>query len=167
MTTVPVLKRADQLVVGDRIQPGYLPAYSRSGEGVVRYVETYHYRGADWVFAAFATADGDRNSTSYLPAGKLQVIPADTGLDYSRADDDPETTQPIAGRVPAHFGPLVNEGGHTAVAIGGGLIEIDQPEGFVPASAEPDMRAMPNGMERPGEHWNARLIREAREREAR
>lgn len=27
-----------------------------------------------------------------------------------------------------------------------------------------DTRAMPNGTERPGEHWNARLIREAAER---
>jgi hypothetical protein len=26
-----------------------------------------------------------------------------------------------------------------------------------------DTRAMPNGAERPGEHWNARLIREAAE----
>lgn len=26
-----------------------------------------------------------------------------------------------------------------------------------------DTRAMPNGTERPGEHWNARLIREAAE----
>lgn len=31
---------------------------------------------------------------------------------------------------------------------------------------EPDLRAMPNGTERPGEHWNARLIREAAERKA-
>lgn len=29
-----------------------------------------------------------------------------------------------------------------------------------------DTRAMPNGSEREGEHWNARLIREAEERKA-
>jgi hypothetical protein len=33
-------------------------------------------------------------------------------------------------------------------------------------ATEPDTRAMPNGTERPGEHWNARLIREAAERQA-
>lgn len=118
MTNVPVPKRADQLVVGDRIQPGYLPAYARSGEGVVRYVETYHYRDADWVFAAFACADGDRNCAYYLPGGELKVIPAiPLGHDYSRADDDPEVTQPIAGRIPAHL-----EDGRTGevVLVGGG-----------------------------------------------
>jgi transcriptional regulator with XRE-family HTH domain len=35
---------------------------------------------------------------------------------------------------------------------------------LIPRDAEPDVRAMPNGAERPGEHWNARLIREAAER---
>src|SRR5690348_1014831 len=59
-----------------RIQPGFLPAYARSGEGTVRYLETYHYQGADWVFAAFACADGDRNCAYYLPGGMLKVVPA-------------------------------------------------------------------------------------------
>ncbi|PWR13661.1 hypothetical protein DKT68_00785 [Micromonospora acroterricola] len=33
------------------------------------------------------------------------------------------------------------------------------------APTQPDTRAMPNGTERPGEHWNARLIREKAERQ--
>lgn len=117
----PTTRRADQLVLGDRIQPGFLPAYARSGEGTVLYRETYHYRGADWVFVAFACADGDRNCAYYLPGGDLRVIPADTGLTYSRADDG-ETTQPIAGRVPAHFG-AVEASGLVEVATSGSMRE--------------------------------------------
>jgi len=88
---------------------------------------------------------GDHRIADYVPRMALHITvnlvpeqptPADpTGLTYSRADDG-ETTQPIAGRVPPHFGAVVNEGGHTAVQVAGGLIEIDPPEGFVPASAE-------------------------------
>ena len=116
--TAPVLKRADELVVGDRIQPGHLPAYARSGEGVVRYVELYHYRGADWVFAAFATADGDRNCAHYLPAGEVLVIPGGPiGHDLSRPADGGEP-QPVAGRIPPHF-----ENGRT-----GEVVAIDAEE---------------------------------------
>ena len=46
-----------------------------------------------------------------------------------RADDDPETTQPV-GRIAPHF-----EDGRAVVEVAGGGIEIDPPEGFVPASA--------------------------------
>ncbi len=115
--TAPVPKRADQLVVGDRIQPGYLPAYARSGEGLVMLVDPYAYRGADWVFVAFACADGDRNCAHYLPDGEVRVVPADDGFGYSRADDG-ETTQPIAGRVPAH---LENARTGEVVMVGPGI----------------------------------------------
>lgn len=101
--TQPTAKRADQLVVGDRIQPGYLPAYARSGEGRVMLVDPYAYRGADWVFIAFACADGDRNCAYYLPDGTVEVLPADpTGQLYSRADDG-EQPGPVGGRIPPHF----------------------------------------------------------------
>jgi len=120
--TEPVPKRADQLVVGDRIQPGHMPAYARSGEGRVMLVDPYEYRGAKWVFVAFACADGDRNCAHYLPDGEVLVVPA----------DDPEITQPIGER------RLVNEGGVWAVPVAGGAIEVDPPEGFVPASGEGD-----------------------------
>lgn len=109
-------KRADQLVVGDRIQPGYLPAYARSGEGRVMLVDLYEYRGAPWVFVAFACADGDRNCTYYLPSGNLQVFPAETGLAYSRADEDP---QPVACRVPPHMGAVTEVG----------LVEVPEDDG--------------------------------------
>jgi hypothetical protein len=98
--TAPVAKRADQLVVGDRIQPGYLPAYARSGEARVMLVDRYAFQGADWVFVAFACADGDRNCTYYLPNGEVKVLPADDG----------EITQAIGVREPLHTGE-VTEGG--------------------------------------------------------
>lgn len=47
-----------------------------------------------------------------------------TGLDYSRPADS-DDPQPTAGRTPPHYG---------AVEVAGGLVEIDPPEGFVPAS---------------------------------
>jgi hypothetical protein len=42
---------------------------------------------------------------------------------------DSEVTQPLAER------PLVGDGGVWAVPVAGGLVEVDPPEGFVPASA--------------------------------
>lgn len=59
-----------------------------------------------------------------VPVSELPEYREDdpTGLGYSRADDG-ETTQPIAGRVPAHFG---------AVEVAGGLVDIGPP-GACPA----------------------------------
>jgi hypothetical protein len=118
--TQPIPKRADQLILGDRILNVHLPAYARSGDADVLYVEVYHYSAADWVFVAFASRDGDRNSTSYPPDGKIKVHPVPpVGHGYSPADDG-EVTQPIAGRAPAE--------------VVGGLVQVDPPEGLVPVS---------------------------------
>jgi hypothetical protein len=77
----PVPKFADQLVIGDRVPDQYLPHRFNKGP-------------AEVVF-------GQHDSTTVLSAGRLMVHPADLGFHYTRADDDPETTQPLAGRGPA------------------------------------------------------------------
>ena len=129
--TVPevVLKRADQLVVGDRIDAKYVPPTFTGSAGEVLFVHVYDLpgRGGRWVLVAYKLDDGNCESTTFMPDGMLPVFPADTGLDYSRTDEDP---QPAAGRTPAHFGAVVDEGGHTAVEVVGGLIEIDPPKVF-------------------------------------
>jgi hypothetical protein len=125
--TFPISKRADQLVVGDRILHKYLPSPWFPEPGEVVYVKVHDYRRGRYVFVAYMQDNGFYDSTSYQVDGYVQVIPADTGLGYSRPADG-ETTQPIAGRVPPHFGAVVNEGGHTAVEVAGGLIAIDPPE---------------------------------------
>jgi hypothetical protein len=115
----PIAKRADQLVVGDRILNKYLPSPFSPDPGEVVFVKVHEYRTARWVFVAYRLPDGFYDSTAYLPEGELEVYPA----------ADPEITQPIGER------PLVVEGGVWAVPVAGGLIEVDPPEGFVPASA--------------------------------
>ena len=163
MTNVPepVAKRADQLVVGDRIAHHRLPSTYAEGPGEVVYVKPHVYRGNSSVFVAYVHKDGYYDSTSYLPDGVVEVFPADTGLAYSRPDEDP---QPVAGRTPVHFGAVVDEGGPRellaivpsteggvafATAPAGAVtdpvarakavelteaVAADPPEGFVPAS---------------------------------
>jgi hypothetical protein len=111
--TQPVTKRADQLVVGDRILPHRLPAVA-SKPGEVLFVQVHEYRTARWVFVAYRLPDGFYDSTAYLPDGTVEVYP-------ESPTDDGEVTQPIAGRAPSE--------------VVGGLVQVDPPEGFVPVSA--------------------------------
>lgn len=130
--TAPIPKRADQLIVGDRIAHHRLPSTYAEGPGEVVFVKAHTYRGHASVFVAYVHGDGYYDSTAYLPDSYVEVFPAadPTGLGHSRADD-PETTEPIAER------PLVREGGLWTVQVAGGGIEVDPPEGFVPASVNP------------------------------
>src|SRR6185369_13755223 len=128
MTEEPIKRSADGLSVGDRILAAYLPAVADETAEVV-FAKPYTYVGEPWIFVAFQLPNGLIEATHYKADNGVEVYPADTGLSYSRADDG-ETTQPIAGRVPPHFGAVVSEGGHTAVEVAGGLIEIDPPEGY-------------------------------------
>jgi hypothetical protein len=70
-----VAKRADQLVVGDRIAAKRLPFASDPGE--VLLVRLHDYRGADWVFVAWMQPDGYHDSTSFLPDATIEVVPAE------------------------------------------------------------------------------------------
>jgi hypothetical protein len=128
VTPKPVKRRAARLVVGDRILPAYLPAVGDEPAEVL-FVKPYTYVHEAWIFVAFEMPTGLIEATHYKSDGGVEIYPAPdpTGQTYSRADDG-ETTQPIAGRVPPHFGAVVNEGGYTAVEVAGGLIEIDPPE---------------------------------------
>jgi hypothetical protein len=126
--TGPIAKRADQIVVGDRIPGESLPYQFAKGPAEVLFVCDATTLGdrEEWTFVAYRHEDGYHDSTTVLSGAMFQVIPAPaadpTGLGYSRADDDPEVTQPIAGRVPAHLedgrtGEVVMVGGHTAVEV--------------------------------------------------
>lgn len=110
MTAPIVGKRADELAIGDRILPEHLPAPIFREPGEVVYVKVHAYRGGRFVFVAFTQDNGFYDSTSFEVDEHVEVFPADTGLGYSRADDG-ETTQNLAGRVPTHFGAVVNEVG--------------------------------------------------------
>ena len=115
MTEDPIKRSADGLSVGDRILAAYLPAVGDEPAEVV-FVKPYVYVGEPWIFIAFRLPNGLIEATHYKPDNGVEIYPA----------PDP-TGQPIAGRASAHFGAVVNEGGHTAVEVAGGLIEIDPP----------------------------------------
>lgn len=108
MTTVTErkTKRADELVVGDRIAAVYLPL--ADGPAEVLFVRVHEYRSRSrWVFVAYMQGDGYHDSTSYLPEAVIQVVPGDsTGLGYSRPADDPA---PASGRVPMQVGTIEGE----------------------------------------------------------
>jgi len=131
--TTRVPKRADQLAVRDRIPDEYLAFRFNQGPAEVVFVAYEDTQPLKWTFVAYRYPNGQHDSMTIRPEAELLVYPADAGLSYSLADDG-ETTQNLSGRVPPHFGAVVNEGGHTAVEVAGGLIEIDPPDGFVPAT---------------------------------
>jgi hypothetical protein len=126
----PVARRADKIVVGDRIPDEYLAFRFNQGPAEVAFVAHEVTQSLPWIFVAYRYPNGQHDSMTVRPEAVLEVFPgAPVGHDYSRADDG-ETTQPIAGRIPPHF-----EDGRAVVEVGGGLIEIDPPEGFVAATA--------------------------------
>jgi hypothetical protein len=108
---IPVPKRADKLVVRDRILPAFLPSPFFKEPGEVVFVKVHDYRKGRYVFVAYMQDNGFYDSTSYEPDGEVEVFPApaDSGLGYSRADDG-ETTQAIGVREPLHTGAMT-EGG--------------------------------------------------------
>lgn len=101
--TEPVAKRADQIVVGDRIPDEHLPYRFHKGPAEVNLVadDGLDDKGVAYTFLAYRYPNGRHESHTARSDAVLNVFPADTGLGYSRADDG-EVTQPIAGRVPSH-----------------------------------------------------------------
>jgi hypothetical protein len=65
--TAPIPKRADQLVVSDRILPAFLPS---------PFFKEHDYRKGRYVFVAYMQDNGFYDSTSYEPGGRVEVYPA-------------------------------------------------------------------------------------------
>jgi hypothetical protein len=104
--TQPIARRADQLVVGDRIPDEHLAFRFNQGPAEVVFVAYEDTQPLKWTFVAYRYPNGQHDSMTVRPEAVLQVYPADpTGQLYSRADDG-ETTQPIAGRMPPHYGAV-------------------------------------------------------------
>jgi hypothetical protein len=107
VTASPVSRRADELVVGDHIDPKHLPFATEPGEALL--VRLHDYRGGSWVFVAWVQGDGYHDSTSFLPDAEVLVEPAGPiGHDYSREPDDPTPVSPA--RVPLHTGAMTDCG---------------------------------------------------------
>lgn len=107
-----VPRRADQLAVGDRIEPQFLPAFCDQPAEAL-FVREHDFHRDRWVFVAFAQDDGFHDSTSFLPEAELLVIPAadPSGLSYSRAVDEPDDPTPVSpARVPLHTGAMTDCG---------------------------------------------------------
>lgn len=120
--TQQVPKRADQLVVGDRIPDEHLAFRFNQGPAEVVFVAYEDTQPLKWAFVAYRYPNGQHDSMTIRPEAVLQVYPATpVGHDYSRADDG-EQPGPVAGRIPPHF-----EDGRAVVEVAGGLIEIDPP----------------------------------------
>jgi hypothetical protein len=112
VTASPVSRRADELVVGDRILHEFLPSPWFREPGEVVFIKVHDYRKGRYVFVAYMQDSGFYDSTSYEPGGEVGVIPADPiGLDYSRADDAPDDPTPVSpARVPLHTGAMTDCG---------------------------------------------------------
>jgi hypothetical protein len=105
--TQPVRKRADQLVVGDRILPAYLPAFSLKSPAEVIFVRVHDYHRGQWVFIAYAHEDGFHDCTSYLPQGEVEVYPASAPVEVVHFDfDDGQSVCGLAPTTP-HRASLV------------------------------------------------------------
>lgn len=104
-----VAKRADQLVVGDRIPDEHLAFRFNQGPAEVVFLALEDVSTLPWVFVAYRYPNGQHDSMTIRPEAVLQVFPADTGLSYSRADDG-ESPQPAAGREPLHTGAVTDGG---------------------------------------------------------
>lgn len=95
-------RRADLIVVGDRIAQEFLPLWGDQDAEAI-FVKPTDTRGTRRIFIAFAQDDGYHDSMSLLPESVISVLPAPTGLDHSRADDG-EDPQQIGKRVEPHTG---------------------------------------------------------------
>lgn len=103
--TAPVPKRADQLVVGDRIPEKHQLYKFNKGLAEVRFVDTDGDEAH--IIVLYRYPNGRHDSMSVRAEAVIEVVPADTGQLYSRPDTDP---QPSGGREPMHTGGMTDGG---------------------------------------------------------
>jgi hypothetical protein len=75
--TEPIAKRADQLVVGDRIPDEHLAFRFDQGPAAVVFLALEDVSTLPWVFVAYRYPNGQHDSMTIRPEAVLQVYPAD------------------------------------------------------------------------------------------
>jgi hypothetical protein len=118
MSSIPIARRADKIVVGDRIPDEYLAFRFNQGPAQAVFVAHEVTQSLAWIFVAYRYPNGQHDSMTVRPEAVLEVYPGTpVGHDYSRADDG-EQPGPVAGRIPPHF-----EDGLTVVEVA-----VEKPE---------------------------------------
>ncbi len=111
--SAPVPKRADELVVGDRIPGDKLPYRFAKGPAEIIFAcdATTLGDSEEWTFIAYRHEDGYHDSTTVLSGATFPATPAadPTGLLHSRADEAADP-QPSGGREPLHTGAMTDGG---------------------------------------------------------
>jgi hypothetical protein len=74
--TAPVAKRADQLVVGDRIPDEFLAFRFNQGPAEVVFVVYEDTTPLPWTFVAYRYPNGQHDSMTVRPEAVMQVYPA-------------------------------------------------------------------------------------------
>ncbi|HEY3435960.1 MAG TPA: hypothetical protein VGK41_09935 [Solirubrobacterales bacterium] len=68
------VKRAIELVVGDRIDRDYLPRPFGEGDAEVVFLRDHQFARDSHVFVAYAYDDGYHDSTSFLAGAEIAVV---------------------------------------------------------------------------------------------
>jgi hypothetical protein len=105
MTSIPISRRASELIAGDRIAAGFLPEGDPAG---VVFVLNYTAHRAPWTFVAYQFPDAVVDSDNFLANAviPLEAVADRSGLGFSREPDDPAPVS--SGRVPLHVAPTLS-----------------------------------------------------------
>jgi hypothetical protein len=133
MTSIPIWRRASELIAGDRIAAGFLP---EGDPADVVFVFNYTAHSVSWTFVAYQFPDAVVDSDSFLASAviPLEAVADRSGLGFSREPDDPA---PMSGRVPLLVAPTLS-----GIAVDGHkLVTDDEPDGRVIGRAAVDESA--------------------------
>lgn len=96
----PTYRAAADLVAGDRIIAGFLPA--TSFPATVVWADPYALYGRDWVFVVWEFPNGGRQGDGFLADALIPLEYSADAHGFSRDADDPTPVSPA--RVPLHTG---------------------------------------------------------------